>query len=211
MSIDETNAAIETGRRCAAEAISAGSRLLAIGEMGIGNSTAASAICAAITGALPEDVCGRGTGCDDAGLARKGSAVGRALRLHGGFVSDPSSLLRRLGGLEIAAMCGVCIEGARSHVPVIMDGFISTAAAACAVRFDPAIAGYLIASHQSSEPGHLLLLRMLDARPLFDFALRLGEGTGAALAIPIVRAAIEAFRSMATFESAGVADASAAK
>jgi nicotinate-nucleotide--dimethylbenzimidazole phosphoribosyltransferase len=206
MSQQKALAAISAGMECAEAAIRSGCTLLAIGEMGIGNTTVASALCAAITKADPGTVCGRGTGCDDMGLARKRAAVNRAIELHQTYLSSPLDLIVRLGGLEIAAMCGVCIAAAHSRIPVVMDGFISTAAAAIAVEMSGAVADYCIAAHESTEPGHRALLRWLRQQPLLQLDLRLGEGTGAALAIPLIRAAALAFRSMATFQSAGVAE-----
>jgi nicotinate-nucleotide--dimethylbenzimidazole phosphoribosyltransferase len=206
MSEQQAIAAIAAGIECAEAAIRAGSTLLAIGEMGIGNTTVASALCGAITKAESAAVCGRGTGSDDTGLARKREVVQRAIALHGEHLSTPLDLVARLGGFEIAAMCGVCVSGARNRIPVIVDGFISTAAAAIAVIMNPAIRDYLIAAHESAEPGHRAFLEFLQLWPLLHLEMRLGEGTGAALAIPLVRAAVTAFRSMATFESAGVAD-----
>jgi nicotinate-nucleotide--dimethylbenzimidazole phosphoribosyltransferase len=210
MSDAETLSAIQAGIACAEQAIQKGSTLLAIGEMGIGNTTIASALCAALTNSDPEKVCGIGTGSDEAFLARKRDAVRRGLDLHRPYLSDPLQLLARLGGLEIAAMCGACIGAAYHRCAILTDGFISTAAAAVAFKMNPLISQYLIAAHRSTEPGHRCLLQLLRARPLLDLDMRLGEGTGAALAIPIVRAAVAAFRSMATFGSAGVDQGSGA-
>jgi nicotinate-nucleotide--dimethylbenzimidazole phosphoribosyltransferase len=204
MSTAEALAAIQAGIDCAEAAIQDGSTLLAIGEMGIGNTTVASAICAALTNLAPEDVCGVGTGSDEFFLARKRDAVRRGLELHRAYLSDPLHLLSRLGGLEIAAMCGACIGAARHRCAILMDGFISTAAAAIAYQMNSDVGPYLIAAHESTEPGHHYLLQLLNARPLLRLDMRLGEGTGAALAIPLVRAAVATFRSMATFGSAGV-------
>jgi nicotinate-nucleotide--dimethylbenzimidazole phosphoribosyltransferase len=175
--------------------------------MGIGNTTAASALCAALTGLPPDAVCGRGTGSDDAGLQRKRDAVRRALKHHKASLHDPVELLARLGGFEIAAMCGVCLKAAESRFALLIDGFIATAAACVAVAINPDVREFLIASHRSTEPGHTALLNLLQLEPLLDLQMRLGEGTGAALAIPIVRAAVAAFTSMATFASAGVSEA----
>lgn len=208
MSHDEALAAIHVGMECAENAISSGTTLLAMGEMGIGNTTIASALCAALTDADPASVCGKGTAADGAGIPCKVDAVRRALALHKPRIQTPMDLLARLGGLEIAAMCGVCLEAERSRCAVLIDGFISTAAAAIAVSMNPAVRDYLIAAHESTEPGHRVLLQFLRLTPLLQLELRLGEGTGAALAIPIVRAAIEAFRRMATFEAAGVSEIS---
>ena len=204
MSNEEALAAISVGMECAEKAIRCNSTLLAAGEMGIGNTTVASALCAALTGRNPTSVCGRGTGCDDVRLLRKVDAVGRALALHRPHVQTPLDLLARLGGFEIAAICGVCIQAARQRCAVLVDGFISTAAAAVAVSMNFAIRDYLIAAHQSPEPGHQVFVDFLRLQPLLHLQMCLGEGTGAALAIPLLRAAAEAFRCMATFESAGV-------
>jgi nicotinate-nucleotide--dimethylbenzimidazole phosphoribosyltransferase len=209
MSGDEASAAMGVGIECAENAIRNGTTLLGIGEMGIGNTTIASALCAALTDSDPATVCGKGTAADGAGISCKVDAVRRALALHKRFIQTPLDLLARLGGLEIAAMCGVCIQAARSRCAVLIDGFISTAAAAIAVSIDPAVREYLIAAHESTEPGHRVLLQFLRLAPLLQLQMRLGEGTGAALAIPIVRAAVEAFRCMATFEAAGVSETSA--
>lgn len=208
MSGEEAQAAIRVGMECAEDAIRNGTTLLAIGEMGIGNTTIASAVCAALTDSDPASVCGKGTAVDDAGIPCKVDAVRRALALHSPHIQKPLDLLARLGGLEIAAMCGVCLEAARSRCAVLIDGFISTAAAAIAVAMNPAVRDCLIAAHESTEAGHRVLLRFLRLSPLLQLQMRLGEGTGAALAIPIVRAAIETFRRMATFEAAGVSETS---
>jgi nicotinate-nucleotide--dimethylbenzimidazole phosphoribosyltransferase len=209
MSREDAVAAIMVGIGCAHEAVDVGSNLLGIGEMGIGNTTVASVICSAITGLSAEAACGRGTGADDACLSRKISAVERALDLHRPQIKDGVDLLSRLGGFEIAAMCGVCIGAARHRCVVLADGFIATAAAAVAVLMSANVRDYLFAAHRSTEPGQAALLEYLGLRPLLDLEMRLGEGTGAALAVPLVRAAVEAFTSMATFSSAGVSEATA--
>jgi nicotinate-nucleotide--dimethylbenzimidazole phosphoribosyltransferase len=182
--------------------------LLGMGEMGIGNTTAASAVTAALTGLDPATVIGHGTGADDATMARKRSAVERALALHGPHLHGPLDILERLGGFEIGAIAGLCLGAAARRCAVLVDGFIATAAAALAVRFHPAVRDYLIPAHRSTEPGHGPLLEIIGHRPLLDLEMRLGEGTGAALAVPVVRAAVAAFNGMATFASAGVAEAS---
>lgn len=209
MSGKQASAAMRVGMECAENAIGNGTTLLAIGEMGIGNTTIASAVCAALTDSDPAAVCGKGAAADGAGIPCKVDAVRRALALHKPHIQKPLDLLARLGGFEIAAMCGVCVEAASRRCAVLIDGFISTAAAAIAVSMNPAVRDYLIAAHESTEPGHRVLLQFLRLTPLLQLQMRLGEGTGAALAIPIVRAAIEAFRHMATFETAGVSDSSA--
>ena len=202
----ELYTALETGIELAADAAASGCDLLGFGEMGIGNTTAASAITAALTGEPAENVVGRGTGVDDEGVARKRKAVERALMLHAESLTSAREILRCVGGLEIAAMCGFCLGAAANRVPVITDGFIATSAAAVAVRMCPALAGYLFAAHQSAEPGHARLLAIVGQQPLLHLGMRLGEGTGAALAIGIVQAAVAAFTQMATFAGAGVSN-----
>src|SRR5213594_1033378 len=198
--------AIETGARLAEQALDAGADLLATGEMGIGNTTAASAIAAAITGALPERVTGRGTGVDDATLARKVDVVRRALAVNAPDGRDGLDVLAKVGGFEIAGLVGVILAGAARRVPVVLDGFISGAAALVAVTLAPDARHALFASHRSAEPGHAVMLEHLGLTPYLDLALRLGEGTGAALFIHLARAAARIWREMATFKSAGVSD-----
>jgi nicotinate-nucleotide--dimethylbenzimidazole phosphoribosyltransferase len=202
----EMFAAIDVGAGLAYDAADEGCDLLGFGEMGIGNTTSASAIAAALTGEAVRAVVGHGAGADDACMARKRSAIERGLALHSARLSDPYGILQCVGGLEIAGMCGFCLGAAVRRVPVVTDGFIATAAAALAVRMCPAASGYLFASHRSAEPGHAYFLALLNQKPLLDLGMRLGEGTGAALAIGIVQAAVAAFTRMATFESAGVSN-----
>ena len=202
----EMTAALETGIGLACDSADAGCDLLGCGEMGIGNTTSASAIAAALTGVPLEELVGRGAGADEACLARKRSAIRRALALHEEALADPLAILRCVGGLEIAAMCGFCLGAAARRVPVVTDGFIATAAAALAVRIAPAAGGCLFASHRSAEPGHAHFLAMLGQEPLLSLGMRLGEGTGAALAMKLMQAAIAAFTGMATFASAGVSN-----
>ncbi|MGH8335336.1 MAG: nicotinate-nucleotide--dimethylbenzimidazole phosphoribosyltransferase, partial [Gammaproteobacteria bacterium] len=206
MTEGEMHTALETGIEVAEEAAVAGCDLLGSGEMGIGNTTSASAITAALTGEPVENVIGRGTGANDECLARKRFAIERALALHAGQIESPLGILRCLGGLEIAGMCGFCLGAAARRVPVITDGFIATAAAVLAMRLCPAVADYVLASHQSAEPGHTHLLAMLGQQPLLNLGMRLGEGTGAALAITVLQSAIAAFTQMATFADAAVSN-----
>ena len=208
MTRQQLDAALLLGIETAERAVDSGCTLLGIGEMGIGNTTTASALTAALTGLEPNAVIGRGTGADDPCMSRKRSAIERALTLHKAHLTGPFEILERLGGFEIAAICGLCLGAAARRCAVLVDGFIATAAAAVAVRISEPVRDYLIAAHRSTEPGHGPLLDILDQRPLFDLQMRLGEGTGAAIAIPIVRAAVAAFTRMATFESAGVSSAS---
>jgi nicotinate-nucleotide--dimethylbenzimidazole phosphoribosyltransferase len=200
----QMTAALETGIELASDSAEAGCDLLGFGEMGIGNTTSASAIAAALTGEPVEAVVGCGAGADDACMARKHSAIRRALALHADSLGDPLGILRCVGGFEIAAMCGFCLGAAARRVPVVMDGFIATAAAVLAMRICPASSGYLLASHRSVEPGHAYLLAILGQEPLLSLGMRLGEGTGAALAMNLIQAAVAAFTGMATFASAGV-------
>jgi nicotinate-nucleotide--dimethylbenzimidazole phosphoribosyltransferase len=209
MSPDQAMQALGLGIEMAESAIADGCRLLGIGEMGIGNSTAASALTAAMTGLPVTSVTGFGTGADDACMLRKRSAIERALDLHKPHIKDPIDTLARLGGFEIAAMCGACLGAARNRCAILVDGFIATAAAALAVQLNSHVSDYLFASHRSTEPGHQALLLLIGQSPLLDLEMRLGEGTGAALAIPIVRSAVEALTGMATFASAAVSDRSA--
>jgi nicotinate-nucleotide--dimethylbenzimidazole phosphoribosyltransferase len=206
MTAAQATAAIEAGIEIANALAGQGVSLLGIGEMGIGNTTAASALAATFTGADAAEVTGRGTGLDDAALARKVEVVRRALTLHGPDGSDALDTLAKVGGFEIAGLAGVVLGGAASRLAVIADGFISSTAALAAVRLAPAAAGYLIASHRSVEPGHRRVLEAIGARPLLDLDLRLGEGTGAALAMNLVEASLRILHEMATFASAGVTD-----
>ncbi len=201
--------ALEAGIAIADELAERGVTLVATGEMGIANTTSASALAAHFTDATPEAITGRGTGVDDAGLARKLAAVRGALALHSRAAHDPLDALARLGGFEIAGLAGLVLGAAARRIPVLVDGFISSAAALAAIRIAPAAAGYLLAAHRSMEPGHRHVLAALDARPLLELELRLGEGTGAALAMHLVEAAIRILREMATFADAGVSDSGA--
>jgi nicotinate-nucleotide--dimethylbenzimidazole phosphoribosyltransferase len=204
MTAGQARQAIERGAALAEEAIDAGADLLATGEMGIGNTTAASAITAAIVGAAPEAVTGRGTGVDDDAWRRKVEIVGVALRVNRPDPTDGLDVLAKVGGFEIAGLVGVILAGASRSVPVVVDGFISTAAALVAATLAPHVRGALFASHRSAEPGHALALGHLGLVPYLDLSLRLGEGTGAALFVHLARAAALIYREMATFKSAGV-------
>lgn len=201
MGRDQALRAVEVGTELVAEAAP---DLIGTGEMGIGNTTAASALTAALTGADPEAVTGTGTGIDGATRARKVEAIRRALALNRPDPTDPFDVLAKVGGLEIAGLVGVILAGAARRVPVVVDGFIATAAGLVAVRLKPEVRDYLVASHRSPEPGHRLLLEALGLAPLLDLGMRLGEGTGAALAIGLIQAALRVYREMATFKEAGV-------
>ncbi len=205
MTPEEVRAAMSAGERCARAAFERGARLLIAGDMGIANTTAAACLICAFTGETPEAVVGRGTGVDDVGLIRKRQVVQIALaRVAKGDAGDPISTLAELGGLEIAAMAGFYLESARAGVPVMLDGYISTAAALAAAAVEPGVVEWMLASHRSAEGGHQFALRKLKLEPLLDLGLRLGEGTGAALALHLVRAALVLHARMATFGEAGV-------
>jgi nicotinate-nucleotide--dimethylbenzimidazole phosphoribosyltransferase len=239
MTDEELTAALDVGARCAREAIQRGAQLLIAGDMGIANTTAAACLICAFTDTMPEQVVGRGTGVDDAGLARKREVVTAALARarkaigsHGSPAASASKatatsgspsagtgkaagtpelpsagarkMLAHVGGLEIAAMAGFYIEAARTGVPVLLDGYISGAAALAAVRLEPCTVRWMLASHRSAEGGHGYALQALGLSPLVDLGMRLGEGSGAALTLPIIKAALALHRNMATFASAGV-------
>jgi nicotinate-nucleotide--dimethylbenzimidazole phosphoribosyltransferase len=204
MSRDEAVRAVEAGIESALEIIEKGARLLITGEVGIGNTTPSSAVLAALTGADPDEVVGRGAGLTEDGWKRKKQVVREALALHRPDPAQPLDVLARLGGLEIGAMAGAMLGAASRRIPILLDGFIAGVAALLAVRLFPNASHYLIAGHQSQEPGHSFVLNTLGKEPLFDLQLRLGEGTGAALAYPLVEAAARMVREMATFASAGV-------
>jgi len=191
------------------EATASGADLLCLGEMGIGNTTAAAAIYLALYGGTPQDWTGRGAGVDDTGLARKNAAVARALDLHGAHRKDPLEVLRRLGGREIAALAGAIAAARMQRIPVLLDGYIACAAAAVLHAMNPAALDHCLAAHVSAEGGHREVLRRLGKAPLLDLGMRLGEGSGAALAAAIVKAAAACHGGMATFAQAGVAGKSA--
>lgn len=187
------------------EAMAGGTDLLGIGEMGIGNTTIAAAIYAALYGGDPARFVGRGTGVDDDGLARKRRAVEAALGTHAGHLDDPLEVLRRLGGREIAAMAGAILAARLQRVPVVLDGYVATAAAAVLHALDPGAIDHCVAGHRSAEGAHGEVLERLGKAPLLDLGMRLGEGSGAALAMGIIKAAVACHRDMATFTQAGVA------
>lgn len=210
MTDEELSRALHIGAQLADEAAAAGNTLLAVGEMGIGNTTSASAIACALTGCAESLATGRGTGLSDAAHAHKIAIVEAILKKHFANHASPAPLevLRCVGGLEIAAMTGMILTAARNRVAIVADGFISTAAAAIAVALEPKVGGYLIAGHRSEEPGHRLLLDYLQLTPILGLDMRLGEGSGAVLAMTILESAIGLYSQMATFVSAGVSEAS---
>jgi nicotinate-nucleotide--dimethylbenzimidazole phosphoribosyltransferase len=204
MTRSEVEAALDVGATVAAHAIAEGADVMLLGEIGIGNTTAAAALTSALLGVAPRDVVGAGTGIGNDVLARKVTVVEEALSLHRADPSDPIDVLSAVGGLEIAALAGCALESARQRIPVILDGYVTNAAALVAAAIDRGVAPYLLASHCSPEPGARVALQHLGLSPLFDLGLRLGEGTGAALAFPVLRSAIDVHLSMATFATAGI-------
>ena len=186
------------------EAIAGGTDLLCLGEMGIGNTTVAAAIYHALYGGKAQDWVGRGTGVDEAAYARKIDAVARAVALNAGHLSDPLEVLRRLGGREIAAIAGAIMAARMERIPVVLDGYVVTAAAAILHALDPSTLDHCIAGHVSAEGAHAHVLDKLGKKPLLDLGMRLGEGSGAALAVGVMKAALACHRDMATFEQAKV-------
>jgi nicotinate-nucleotide--dimethylbenzimidazole phosphoribosyltransferase len=209
---DITEEAALSEQECAAtfaygmEAIAGGCDLLCIGEMGIGNTTIAAAICHGLFGGQAEDWVGPGTGVDSEGLRRKAHAVRRAVALHKSHLSDPLEVLRRLGGRELSAMAGAIMAARMQRVPVLIDGYVATAAAAILYAIDPTALDHCMVAHCSAEPAHRFLLQKIAKEPLLDLGMRLGEASGAALAAGLVKAAVNCHNNMATFSSAGVSD-----
>ncbi|HUA92176.1 MAG TPA: nicotinate-nucleotide--dimethylbenzimidazole phosphoribosyltransferase [Terracidiphilus sp.] len=209
MSAEELSRAIEAGIKMAQTSKERGESLVAVGEMGIGNTTAASAITSILTHQPVSAVTGSGTGLDSEGRNRKVDVIRRSLELHFGEETspDPIELLRCVGGLEIAAMTGFILGAAANRIAIVCDGFISTAAAAVAHAVAPQVSDYLFAGHCSEEPGHRFLLHALGLTPLLSLGMRLGEGTGAVLAMPLIESSVRLLNEMATFTSAGVSAA----
>jgi len=201
----EALAAVEVGISVARDLVTEGYDILVTGDMGIANTTPAAALIAAFTGADPADVTGRGTGVDDSTLARKTSVIAAALDLHRPDLNDPIGVLAAVGGLEHAAIAGFILGGAALRIPVVLDGVIACSSALVAAALAPDTVGAMVAGHRSAEPGASVALSHLGLAPLVDLGLRLGEGTGAVLALPIVACAVRVLHDVATFDSAGVA------
>jgi nicotinate-nucleotide--dimethylbenzimidazole phosphoribosyltransferase len=206
MSREQASEAVRRGRQLAHELTSTGFSVVAMGDMGIGNTTSASAISCALLGLEPQVMCGPGTGLDARGVEHKASVVQRMLARNKPDRDDPMGVLAAVGGFEIAFLTGVALGAADAGAVVLLDGFITAAAALVAARLEPAVLGYLVAAHRSPEPGHGAILEALELEPLLDLSLRLGEGSGAALALPLVAAARDVLVEMATFDEAGVTD-----
>jgi len=204
MSEAQLAAALDAGRQSVERALAADAQLYIGGEIGIGNTTAAAALACALLPAEPEALAGPGTGLDAAGVARKAAVVRRSLQRHAGALGSAAEILRRLGGFEIAALAGAYVRCAQVGLPAVIDGFIATAAALIARQLRPGAQAWWLFSHRSREPGHAALLAALDARPLLELGMRLGEGSGAAMVVPLLRLACELHGRMATFAQAGV-------
>jgi len=204
MSREEAERALDIGVELALSEIERGLDISATGDMGIANTTPSAAVICALTGSRPEEVVGRGTGIDDATLARKVEVVRRALDTNRPDPSDPLDVLHKVGGLEIAGLAGVILGCASRRVPVVLDGFISTAAGLVASAIEPKACDYLFAGHLSAEKGHKIALDKLGLEPILDLGMRLGEGTGAVLSMAVLDAAAAVLNEMATFDEAGV-------
>jgi nicotinate-nucleotide--dimethylbenzimidazole phosphoribosyltransferase len=198
------DAALQVGRDMVEQGMARGMQLYVGGEMGIGNTTSAAAIGCALLGVDAGVMAGPGTGLDADGVSHKARVIEAALKLHGSTADSPAEVLRCFGGFEIAALAGSYIRCAQAGIPVLVDGFISTSAALCATRICAGVERWLLYSHASAEPGHATLLQALDAEPLLDLGMRLGEGSGAAVAVALLRQACALHNDMATFAEAGV-------
>jgi nicotinate-nucleotide--dimethylbenzimidazole phosphoribosyltransferase len=199
----EVRLALDAGAAVAAALVEEGAACLVTGDMGIGNTTPSAAIIAAFTGRPAEDVTGRGTGIDDETLGRKIAAVGAGVARISS-AADPLDIAAEVGGFEIVAIAGFVTAGGAAHVPVVVDGIIALAGTCIAAALAPDVVGYCVAGHRSTEPGASVALAHLGLEPVLDLGLRLGEGTGACLAVPVLEAAARILREMATFDAAGV-------
>lgn len=204
MTVEEAWRAIEVGIDLAQAAQAEGVSLIGTGEMGIANTTPSSALFAAFLGCPVVDVTGRGTGIDDASLGKKVGVIQKALAVNWERLGDPINILAALGGFEIAAICGLILGAAARRIPVVVDGFISSAGALAAISMNKAVLDYLFFSHMSQEKGHRVFFKQFGIKPILDLEMRLGEGTGAALAFSVIEAALKLYNEMATFSSAGV-------
>ena len=199
-------AAMQAGSDSAAQAEKFGAQLYIGGEMGIANTTSAAALACALLKHSPQQLAGPGTGLDASGVQHKAAVIARALELHAAHLNEPLEILRRLGGFEIAALTAAYISCAQRGITVLVDGYITTAAALLAVRIQPAVGNWLLYAHRSAEPGHILMLNALKAETLLELGMRLGEGSGAGVAVPVLRLACALHNDMATFAEAGVSE-----
>jgi nicotinate-nucleotide--dimethylbenzimidazole phosphoribosyltransferase len=206
MSSDQAERSILTGFEIAGNLFQNGIQILGTGDMGIANTTASAAIGAVFTGAGLDQMVGRGTGVDDVGLARKKAVVTKGIAVNGPDAANGLDVLAKVGGFEIGGIAGAILAGAYFQKPVVVDGFISTAGALIAQALSPRVGDYLFAGHQSEEPGHKIMLEHLGLQPILDLGMRLGEGTGGAMAMSIIQGALRMFNEVMTFEQAGVAE-----
>ncbi|MFA9460433.1 nicotinate-nucleotide--dimethylbenzimidazole phosphoribosyltransferase [Thiohalorhabdus methylotrophus] len=204
MTAEGLEAALAAGHAAVDRAVAEGAHLFVGGEMGIANTTAATAVACALTGRDPESLTGPGTGLDTEAVDRKAGVIREALALQIPDGADPAEVLRRLGGFEVAALAGAYIAAAQAGTPALVDGFIASTAALAAIRLSPGVADWLLFGHCSAEPGHAAVLEALGAEPLLALDMRLGEGSGAATAVPLLRQAVSLHNRMATFEEAGI-------
>lgn len=204
MTAEQLEIALTAGAEAVRRAVAAGADLLIGGDMGIGNTTSATAMACALLRLGPITLAGPGTGLGREGVSHKASVIAKGLEFHGTAVGDPRETLRCLGGFEIAALVGAFLSAAQAGLPLLVDGYIASVAALTAVRFNPGCRGWMLFAHRSAEPGHQAVLEALQARPLLDLGMRLGEGSGAAVALPLLRLACDLHNRMATFAEAGV-------
>ena len=208
MSEEQLAIALDVGREAVGRAIASGAQLYIGGEMGIANTTSATALACVLLRRSASELVGPGTGLDSEGVSHKAEVIERALALHQDVMETPLDVLRHVGGFEIAALAGAYIAAAQQGLPVLVDGFIATAAALVAFHINPSIEPWLMLSHASAEPGHAAMVEALAEQPLLDLGMRLGEGSGAASCVPLLRLACDLHANMATFAEAGVADGS---
>ncbi|MFH1538090.1 MAG: nicotinate-nucleotide--dimethylbenzimidazole phosphoribosyltransferase [bacterium] len=204
MSVEDAEKAILTGIEIAKEMKAAGARTILTGDMGIGNTTPSAAVCAVITGMSPGELAGRGTGLDDEGVAKKAAVIEKGIELNKPDAKDAIDVLSRVGGLEIAGLCGLILGGCAEGMVVVVDGFISTAGLLAAWKMCPTVLDLIFPAHRSAESGHSKVLEFLKVRPILDLDMRLGEGTGAIEALHLLEASMRMFREMSTFSEAGV-------
>ena len=206
MTEQQLNAALDAGRSAVARCLENGAELFIGGDMGIANTTSATAIGCALLGSAPDKLVGPGTGLDHQGVAYKAKIIEQALNYHREVLDDPMRVLGCLGGFEIAALVGAYISAAQKGLPIVVDGFIASSAALTAIKINPDVAKWMFLSHRSAEPGHRMLCEAIGLEPLVDLGMRLGEGSGAAVTVPLLRMACQLHNEMATFSEAEVSE-----